>query len=256
MFRNIWLKELREQLYTWKGTLWLVISSLVFSIISYLLLTDKELSLLDQTEMMWMLAKVIIGIGILIINIDASSIISNEFEKETAESLFLSPIKIKDFILGKLLASLTLWLFIFFVSIPYIFVTSAGTKLFFSFLSYVFLLGTLGVLGFIMFIFSISLLFRSSKNTLTTSLVVLLALAIPSLFPTTLKNNSFALALGKVNPVDNIFSSLDNVLVDYQTSLLHNWQFIIPLALFCLITLMFLVYAVRSFKQAGVVKHD
>lgn len=242
-------------MYTWKGTLWLVISSLTFSLISYLLLTDKELSLLDQTEMMWMLAKVIISIGLLIVSIDASSIISNEFEKETAESLFLSPIKMKDFVSGKLLASLTLWLLIFIVSIPYILVTSAGTKLFFPFFYYVFLLGSLGVFGFIMLIFAISLLFRSSKNTLTTSLVVLLALFIPSLFSTTLKNNSFALALGKVNPVDNIFSSLDNVLVDYQTSLFHNGQFILPLALFCLITLMFLVYATKRFKQAGVVKN-
>ncbi len=256
MFRNIWLKEVREQLYTWKGTLWLVISSLVFSLISYLLLTDRELSLLDQTEMMWMLAKVIIGIGLLIVTIDASSIISNELEKETAESLFLSPIKMKDFVSGKLLASLTLWFFIFIVSIPYILVTSAGTKLFFPFLAYVFLLGTLGVLGFIMLIFSISLLFRSSKNTLTTSLVVLLALVIPSLFTTTLKNNSFALALSKINPVDNIFSSLDNVLVDYQTSLLHNSQFIISLVLFCLMALIFLVYAARSFNRAGVVRNE
>ncbi len=254
MFKHIWLKELREQLYTWKGTLWLVISSLLFSLISYLLLTDKELSLLDQTEMMWMISKVIIGIGLLIISIDASSIVTNEFEKETAESLFLSPIGIKDFVSGKMFASLTLWLLIFVVSIPYIFVTSSGTKLLFPSLFYVFLLGTLGVLGFIMLIFAISLLFRSSKNTLTTSLIIILALAIPSLFPTTLKNNSFSAALGKVNPIENIFSSLDNVLVDYHASLFQNWQFIIPLMLFCLIALMFLLYAAKNFKKAGVVK--
>jgi len=254
MFRYIWLKEIKEQLYTWKGTLWLVISSLLFSLISYLLLTNKELSLLDQTEMMWMIAKVIVGIGLLIISIDASSIITNEFEKETAESLFLSPIKIRDFVFGKLLASLSLWMLIFIISIPYIFVTSAGTKLFFPFLSYVLLLGTLGVLGFIMLIFAVSLLFRSSKNTLTTSLIVILALSIPALFPTTLKNNSFSTMLAKVNPIDNIFASLDNVLVDYQASLLHNLQFIIPLFLFCLIALAFLLYATKGFAQAGVVK--
>jgi ABC-type transport system involved in multi-copper enzyme maturation permease subunit len=256
MFKQIWLKEIKEQLYTWKGTLWLVISSLLFSLISYLLLTDKELSLLDQTEMMWMLSKVIIGIGLLIISIDASSIINNEFEKETAESLFLSPIKIKDFVFGKLLASLTLWLFIFIVSIPYILVTSAGTHLVFAFVSYVFLLGTLGILGFIMFIFAVSLLFRSSKNTLTTSLIILLALAIPPLFPNTLKTNPLAGTLSKANPTDNIFSALDNVLVDYQTSLFHNWQFIISLLIFCLITLTFLLYAAKRFKLAGVIKNE
>jgi len=256
MFKHIWFKELRERFYTWKGTLWLVIASLVFSLVSYLLLTDKELSLLDQTEMMWMLAKVIIGTGILIVTIDASSIITDEFEKETAESLFLSPIRMRDFVLGKLLASLTLWLFIFIVSIPYIIVTSVGTHLLLPFLFYVFLLGTLGVLGFIMFIFSISLLFRSSKNTLTTSLIILLAIAIPALFPAMLKNNSLAAILSKANPIDNMFSSLDNVLVDYKASLFNNWQFIFPLVLFCLITFVFLVYVIKHFKLAGVVKNE
>ncbi len=256
MFIHIWLKELREHLYTWKGTLWLISASLLFSLTSYLLRSDKELSLWDQTEMMCLLAKIIIGAGLLIATIDASSIIKIEFEKETAKSLFLSPIRMKDFVLGKMLGSLTLWLLIVIVAVPYILVTSIGTHLVFAFIFYVFLLGTLGIIGFILFIFAISLLFRSSKNTLTTSLIILLALAIPALFPTTLKNNSFAGIVSKINPVDNIFSALDNVLVDYKTALHNNWQFIIPLLLFCLIAFAFLVYAAKIFRRAGAIKNE
>jgi hypothetical protein len=60
MFRYIWKKELQGELYTWKSMLWLVIASLLFSFTSYLLLTDRELSLLDQTELMLLLSQIII----------------------------------------------------------------------------------------------------------------------------------------------------------------------------------------------------
>lgn len=236
--------------------LWLVIASLLFSFTSYLLLTNKELSLLDQTELLWLLGKVIIGVGFLVVTIDASSSITSEFEKETAESLFISPLSLKDFVLGKLLASLTLWLSIFVVSIPYILVTSAGSHLALPFIGYIALLGTLGVLGFVLFIFSVSLLFRSSKNTLTTSLIVLLGFSVPALFTSTLKNDVVSQVFSHINPIDNIFGSLDNVLVDYKISLVENWQFLLPLIIFCLLAGIFLFFSMRHFEKRGVITNE
>jgi len=75
MIKQIWLKEIKGEIYTWKSMAWLLIASLLFSFTSYLLLTDKELSLLDQTELLWLLAKIIIGVGLLIITIDASAVL-------------------------------------------------------------------------------------------------------------------------------------------------------------------------------------
>ncbi len=236
--------------------LWLVIASLLFSFTSYLLLTNAELSLLDQTELMWLLGKIIIGVALLIVTIDASSIITTEFEKETAESLFLAPISLKDFILGKLFASLTLWAAIFVVSVPYILVASAGSGLGLAFMGYVALLGTIGVIGFIFLIFGISLLYRSSKNTITTALIILLAFATPALFTSTLKNDVVSQAFSAVNPIDNMFNSLDNVLVDYKTSLIDNWQFLLPLIVFCLIAFAFLFFSAKRFEKQGIIKND
>jgi ABC-type transport system involved in multi-copper enzyme maturation permease subunit len=256
MIKYIWLKEIKGELYTWKSTVWLIIASLLFSFTSYLLLTDKELSLLDQTELLWLLSKIIIGVGLLIVTIDASSVLTSEFEKDTAESLFLAPITLNEVIWGKLLSSITLWLLIFIVSVPYILVTSAGSNLAIAFLGYILLLGTLGIFGLSILIFAISLLFRSSKNTLSTSLIILLALAVPALFSSTLKNNTVAGIFGRINPVENIFASLDNVLVDYQTNLLQNWQFIVPLIIFCALALGILMISVWQFKKKGVLKEE
>jgi len=251
MYKYLWLKEIKAELYTWKSLIWLLLTSLIFSVTSYLLLTNKELSLLDQTELMWLLGKIIIGVALLVVTIDASSSITAEFEKETAESLFLTPLSLKDFILGKSLALFSLWAVLYIVAIPYIYVASLGSKLFIPFLGYVALLGTLGIIGFTLIIFALSFLYRSSKNTLTTALIFLLALAIPALFSTTLKNNTPAQLLSHINPVDAIFASLDNVLVDYQTSLIPNLAYIFPLIAFCLIGYMLLIFSIRFFKKKG-----
>mgnify|MGYP001581404808 CR=1 FL=1 len=254
MVTYLWLKEIKAQVYTWKGTLWLVIASLLFSFTSYLLLTDKELSLLDQTELLWLLGKVIIGVAFLIVAVDSSSIINSEFEKETAESLFLSPVDIKDFVFGKLLASLTLWFAIFMVATPYIIVTSLGTHLVLPFLGYVLVLGTVGISGMIMLIFGVSFLYRSTKNTLTTSLIILLALSVPALFSSPLKNSALAQIFGRINPLENIFECLDNVLVDYRLSLLENWRYGWPLFLFGVIAFVFLIFSKKIFQKQGVTK--
>ncbi len=256
MYKYILIKEMRAELYTWKSTLWLLISSLIFSFTSYLLLTNKELSLLDQTEMLWLFSKIIIGVGLLIVIIDASSIITAEFEKETAESLFLAPLSFKDFVIGKLLASMTLWFAIYIVAIPYMAVTSAGSHLVIPFICYIFILGTICLAGFIMMIFGFSFLFRSSKNVLTTSLIIALALTIPAAFTSTLKNNPLSGFLSKINPIDNVFASLDNILVDYQTTITHNWQYILPVTIFMLLALLFMLYGIKRFHAEGIIKSD
>lgn len=236
--------------------LWLVIASLSFSLTSYLLLTNKELSLLDQTELMWLLAKVIIGIGLLVTALDAASILTVEFDKDTAENIFLSPVSLSNLMLGKFMSVLTLWAAIFFVSIPYIIVASVGSGLTIPFLAHVTLLGTVGVSAFTLLILGLSLLFRTSKNTITTSLVMLLALGIPATFTTTLKNDLVSQLISHINPIDAIFSSLDNVLVDYHTSVLENWQFLLPLIVFLAITVVFLYGSERIFMKQGVVNND
>jgi ABC-type transport system involved in multi-copper enzyme maturation permease subunit len=256
VFKYIWLKEIHSELYTWKSMLWLLVFSLMLSLTSYLLLTNQELSLLDQTELLWLLSKIIIGAGLLLITIDASSIIAGEFESETAESLFLAPLTPVQLVFGKLLASLTLWAAIFIVSIPYILVASAGSHLALAFIGYTCLLGTICVLSFIILTFAASFLLGSSKNTLTTSLIILLALAIPATFSSTLKNNPFSAFLSEVNPIDNVFASLDNVLVDYQTSLSQNWHYVLALLVFCFLCLVALALSLRRFTAGGMIKKD
>jgi len=254
MLRLLWSKELKAGLYTWKSLAWLLVTSLIFSVTSYLMLTNRELSLLDQTEMLWLLSKVILSAALLVVVIDSSSLITSEFEQETIECLFLAPLTLKDFVLGKLAVSFTLWALVYLVAAPYVIVTSAGSQLTCAMLGYTALYGSLTVLGFTLLVFAVSFFYRSLRNTLTTSLTVLLASSISALFSSGLKRSAFARALGSINPLDNVFASLDNVLVDYQVSLGRNLSFLLPLVGFCAVMFGFLLLALRAFSRKGITK--
>lgn len=254
MYRFIWLKDLKAAVHTWKGLVWLLVTALIFSATSYLFLTNRELSLLDQTEMLWLLSKVIIGAALLVVVVDASSLITSEFENETIESLLLSPLALGGLVLGKLLAALTMWLVVYAVAVPYMVVTAAGSRLTTAFLAYTALFGTLAVLGFTLLVLAVSFFYRSLKNTLTTALVILLALALPALFSPVLKTTALARIAGTANPLDSIFAGLDNVLVNYHTALAANLGFLVPILVFCLLALGFLMLAVRAFRRRGIVK--
>ncbi|MBU6427236.1 hypothetical protein KGQ27_03320 [Patescibacteria group bacterium] len=254
MHKLIWKKDILAEIYTWKSALWLLLTALIYSVTCYLLLTNKELSLLDQTEMLWLLGKIIIGASLLVAIIDASSLITTEFEQETIEDLFLSPLPVRDFILGKFLTVMSVWALMYAVAVPYVLVSSAGSNLSAVFLAYAALYGTLLIAGFTVLVFGLSFLYRSFKNTLTTSLVLFLAAGIPALFAATLKTGIVASVITAINPLDAAFASLDNVLVDYHASLSANWPYLLSILGFSAAAGVFLFVSVRIFEKRGVIK--
>ena len=58
-------KEIRENIFTPKGFLWYVLTSIILSIMSYLFLTNRELSLLDRGHMLYMIINLIVALGAL-----------------------------------------------------------------------------------------------------------------------------------------------------------------------------------------------
>jgi ABC-2 type transport system permease protein len=252
----VWRKDVRGLLYTWKSTLWLLLAAIIFSVTSYLLLTNKELSLLDQTELLWLLGKIIVGTALLIVAVDAATALAAEFEQHTAESLFLSPLSLGDLLVGKLLASMTLLAVLWLVAVPYMVVTTAGTHLAGAFIGYVGLLGTLGALGLVLIILALALVFRSSRNTLSTALILVLGLAIPALFASSLRLNPVAQVFSRLNPIDNIFAALDNVLVDAQLSWGANWTYLWPVLVFVLCGVGILQLSSRVFRRRGVTRGE
>ncbi|HEY7079726.1 MAG TPA: ABC transporter permease subunit [Nitrososphaeraceae archaeon] len=249
---ELYRHELSGSFYSWRGAAWLVGASLIFSLVAYLLLTDKELSLLDQGEMLFTLAEVIVALGIIMSAANASSTISSEMESGTFESLLLVPISHKQIALQKLFSIITIWIFLYMVSIPYLIVVASGTTLAWAAILYTGVYGTLLVTGISLISIGISAKLKSSKNSIMTILMIVLILLAPSIFfAPSLKKTNFGTVLEGINPMSHTVNSLDSILVDNEQSMLQQIEHIWPVVVFALICFVFFVVFTRRFEIKG-----
>src|SRR5947209_6430255 len=144
---------------------------------------------------------------------------------------------------------LTVWALLYLVSIPYLVVVASGTHLALSAVLYLGLYGTLLVTGLSLISIAISARLKSPKNSLMTTLMIVLILLAPSLFfATSLKKTDFGLALESINPVFQSFNSLDSVLVDNEQALSQQVDHIWPVVVFVLARMLFFVFFIRQFE--------
>ncbi|MFL6484817.1 MAG: ABC transporter permease [Nitrososphaera sp.] len=241
--------EISGSFYSWRGGAWIVAASMIFSLVAYLLLTDKELSLLDQGEMLFTLTEIVISLGIIMTVTLASSAISLEIESGTFESLLLTPLTSKQIAFQKLLSIITTWFLLYAVSIPYLLVISSGTNLSLSAIFYTGFYGTILVTAFSSLSIAVSARIRSSKNSIMISLMILLILLAPSIFfATSLKKTGFGIAIENINPVSHTMNSLDSVLVDNQQTLSEQEIHIMTVIVFAVVCLLILLRLSHQFE--------
>lgn len=251
---QLYKSEISGNFYSLRGTSWIVAASLIFSLVAYLLLTDKELSLLDQGEMLFTLSEIVISLGTVMAVTSASSTISTEIESKTFESLLLTPTSSRQIAFQKLLSITTTWFFLYVIAIPYLLAVSNGTNLSLSSILYVGIYGTLLVVGFSAISIALSAKLKSSKNSVMVALMILLIMLAPSIFfATSLKKTSFGMAIENINPVSHAMNSLDSILVDNQQSLFEQASHLFRVTIFAVICLAILTYISRRFEVSPVV---
>ena len=249
---ELFRREISGSFYSWRGGAWLVAASLIFSLVAYLLLTDKELSLLDQGEMLFTLSEVIVALGVVMSAASASSAISSEMESGTLESILLTPIKHSHIAMQKLISVLSVWAMLFVVSIPYLFVVSSGTNLSLSAIFYVGFYGTILVVAVSSLSIALSAKLKSSKNSMMCALMIVLILLSPPLFfATSLQKTDFGLALQNLNPMSHAINSLDSVLVDNEQALSQQLAHIWPVVVFVLICILLFIWFTKKFEVKG-----
>src|SRR5215210_1821451 len=157
--------------------------SIVLSFMSYLLATNKELSLTPPKEMVYFILQVTIAVGLLLSLIIGANSISGERENGTFESLLVTPVGRREILLGKYLAALSPWPFIVAISTVYMALLAPTAQTFWL------ALGLLGVLGSVlMIIFAgfgllVSIYSNSNRTSLSVSLVVLLLTLVETQLP-------------------------------------------------------------------------
>jgi len=248
--RTVTAQELRDLWIRGKGITLLVILSLLLGGLTYLLATGKELSLLDQKDMLNMTVQMtvlVVSLGALILAADG---FSGERERATLEGLLLAPVPRWNFAIGKLVSASSIWVGAYLVSLPYLFVLSNGTGLFWKAIELELIAGTVLSIFFAAFGLAVSAFASSNRTSLATCLLVLLALVAP----TQLSSSTYRGVIGKlfqrVNPVTAMTNFVTEILVENHTwAELSSW--LASPIIFTVIAVVALVLVSRRLNYRG-----
>ena len=250
MMRALFYKEMKEHVLSRKG-LWIYFAlSILLSAMAFSFVTFKELSLLAQVEVNMTFLKIVLGVGILISIIIGSTMISNEKEQGTLESLLLTPLSNLKIMMVKAATICVFWFGVLLISLPYFFALTYGTQLLPTVFALILILGTLLVLGFSLFSLAFSTWFSSTKNATLLSIVIFLITLLPMFLSTKMKKVGFAYILDRTSPISSTLLAAKDLLINklgMSTILLD----VLPVFIFFIIAIIVLLLASRNIKLMG-----
>src|SRR5918994_1150979 len=191
--------------------------SIVLSFMSYLLATNKELSLTPPKEMVFFILQITLAVGLLISLIIGANAISGERENGTFESLLVTPVSRRQIILGKFLAALSPWPFILAISTVYIALLAPTAQTFWLALLLAGVLGSVLMIIFAGFGLLVSIYSNSNRSSLSVSLVVLLLSMVETQTPTGAQTGNVGYLFKRINPIESTFQVTEKVLVNNRT---------------------------------------
>jgi ABC-2 type transport system permease protein len=217
-----WLVVLGQELRDlWLGGRALLLSfafALLLSVIAYLVATNTDLNFLEQRESVNLVLQAAVAVGTLLTLLTAADAVSGERERGTLENVLLTPVSRVELGVGKLLASLSLWLAAFAITIPYVWILGRGVGVVGNAVLVGFVVGSLLAIFLASLGLVISLFSGSNRVSLSLSLFLLLALYAPTQLPAGARRGWAGDLLLRVNPLTAGEHYVGRILVDS-----HSW---------------------------------
>ena len=211
-------QELRHLWLGGRGLLLSLSFSILLSFTTYLVATNQALNFLEQRESVNLTLQVAIAVGALLALLAAADAVSGERERGTLETLLLSPVPRRGLAGGKLLATLSLWLAAFAITIPYVWFIGRGVGLVGQALAVALLVGTLLAVFLASLGIVVSVLAGSNRVSLSFSLFLVIALFAPTQLPPSAQGWAGKLLL-RVNPVSAGEHYVGKIVIDG-----HAWS--------------------------------
>lgn len=209
-------KESGELLKSGRGLAWLLALSVVLSVLSLLLVSNTELSLLDNAQVVYMVMGTITALGALLAVVLGGDAIAGERERGSLVPLLLAPLSTGDIVLGKMGGQAVAWIVTYLLSLPYLWAVGSSGQNLVEATGYLALLGTPVVLGFGFYSLGLSARLGSVRATLITALITLMLLASPLLLGPGLRQSVIGKVFDAVNPFSAAVDSFDSVVIDSQ----------------------------------------
>jgi ABC-2 type transport system permease protein len=232
-FKTLIKKECAEEIFSSRGATLYLVGCGVLSVFSLLLVSNTELSLLDNAQAVYMMSAIIITLALLIAVIRGSDGFAGERERETLETLLVTPVSPAKIAVAKLMGLIFSWLVVFVFAIPYLWAVGSTGQNLLSTLIYLFIAGTLLVVIFGGFTLAISARMRTFKGALSIGLSAFLLSGSPILIGPSLRQSTVGRFVDLINPFANALNMLDSVVVDNLGVLFQ----IMPLAIMVFYTI-------------------
>lgn len=216
-WRTVFAQETRDVWLGGRALVMMLALSLLLGVLAFLLATDKELSLLAQKDMLNLTIQVSVAIGSLLGLLVAADAFSGERERNTLESLLLTPVSRWSLALGKLTAALALWIAAYVLTLPYLYVLSNGTGLFPLAALLAFIAGSLLAVGMASVGVAVSLVSRTNRASLGACLLFFLVLVAPTQLPATTRKGLVGDTIARANPMTSLATFVDKILVSNHT---------------------------------------
>ena len=217
-----WLVVLGQELRDlWLGGRAILLSlafGVLLSVIAYLVATNTDLNFLEQRESVNLTLQAAVAVGTLLTLLAAADTVSGERERGTLENLLLTPVSRLELGVGKLLASLSLWVAAFVVTVPYVWILGRGVGVVGNAVVVGFAVGTLLAIFLASLGLIISLFAGSNRVSLSVGLFLLLALYAPTQLPAGARRGWAGELLLRVNPLTAGEHYVGKILVDA-----HSW---------------------------------
>jgi ABC-type transport system involved in multi-copper enzyme maturation permease subunit len=210
-------KESAQMLRSQRGLLWLFSFSGLLSAFSLLLVSNTELSLLDNAQVVYMMSGTVMAAGALLAAILGSDAYAGEKERGTLAPLLCTPIAANTLLTGKALGMLIAWGVMFMVAIPYLWAVGASGQNLGAAVFYLALFGTPVVLGFGLLAMALSARTGSVLASLLSAVTLLMLSASPLLIGPGLRGTAIGRVMDAVNPLAGALNTFDSVIIDSQS---------------------------------------
>lgn len=240
-------KEGGELLNSGRGLAWLLALSVIMSVLSLLLVSNTELSLLDNAQVVYMVMGTVTALGALLAVVLGSDAVAGERERGSLMPLLLAPVTPSQIVFGKMGGQVAGWAVMYLLSLPYVWAVGSSGQNLTQAVTYLALFGTPVVLGFGFLGIALSARLRSVRSALLTSLITLMLLASPLLLGPSLRQSAIGKLFDAVNPFSAAVNTFDSVVIDSQPLAMQLTRFAITLV-WLVLTAAFAIRSVRKME--------
>jgi ABC-type transport system involved in multi-copper enzyme maturation permease subunit len=210
-------KERRALVKDQRGVTWLLAYTAVLSCFALLLVSNTELSLLDNAQIVYLMVGTVTAVGAAIAVILGSDSFAGERERGTLVPLLTAPVTPGQLLGGKTVGLVSAWGILYLLALPYLWAVGAGGQNLAQAIVYLGLFGTPVVLGFGLMSMAVSAKTGSVMASLVSCLIVLAFAAAPLVLDPSLRSSTVGRALDMVNPFAGALNTYDAVIVDSET---------------------------------------